>query len=211
MHNIYRGILNERIKQYGTESILDEEALSLLTGIPIEEAIKAVSTYGVAELIKYPNVLKLTNPQMKKLKLLYQFSKRLSVATFKEKPSLDSSAVAGEYFKNQLQFYNKEVFMLGMLDNQNRLINCEQISEGTINEAAVYPRDVIKTVLNNNANSVIFAHLHPGGSLKPSKQDLEVTDKLAKALQTISVKVIDHIIVADDKFFSFAEKGLIGI
>lgn len=98
-----------------------------------------------------------------------------------------------------------------MLDSQNRLIKTEIVSYGTINEAHVYPREIIKSVLSNNANAVILAHVHPGGSQRPSNADLDVTRKIIAALKTINVAVIDHIIVAGNSFVSLAEKGLLNL
>lgn len=86
-----------------------------------------------------------------------------------------------------------------------------KISTGTVNEAPIYPREIVKTALDYNANSVILAHNHPGGSNEASKADIEATQKVIQALNTISVRVIDHIIVADNKYLSLAEKGLLNI
>jgi DNA repair protein RadC len=208
MENLFKSNIKERLQQYGTSGLLDEEALSYLTGIPIAETKGAITNYGLLELVKFSDNMTLTSTQKKKLKLLYNFSKRLAIATFKEKPVLDSSSKAGEYFVNKLQFYSNEVFVIGLLDSQNRLILCKKVSEGTVNEAHIYAREIVKIALNHNAVSTIFSHSHPGGSLKPSSADIEVTKKLVKALDAVSIKVIDHIIVADGNFVSFAEKGL---
>ena len=99
--------------------------------------------------------------------------------------------------------------MLALLNNQSKLISLETVSRGTINEASVYPREIVKTVLSMNAKSVIMAHNHPSASLDPSTQDIEVTKKISQALKTISVSVVDHIIVAENRYTSFAEQGLL--
>jgi len=103
------------------------------------------------------------------------------------------------------------VFYVLCLDSQNRVNYAALVHEGTINEAPVYPRLIVETALRHQANSVILAHNHPGGSLQPSKADIDVTKKIIAALEPISIKVMDHIIVAGDKYFSFAEKGLLGV
>ena len=80
--------------------------------------------------------------------------------------------------------------------------------EGTINECHVYNREIIKHCLNNNANSVILSHNHPANSLKPSQADLDVTKKIKIALDTVQIKIMDHIIsTANKEYMSFAEKG----
>lgn len=209
LEKIYKSILNERIEQYGVSTLADEEAISVLTGIPLSEVKSNIDNFGLAELIKFTKRMNLTKTQQKKIGLLYHLAKRISISEFKEKPVLNSSNKAGEYFTRELQFLDKEVFSIALLDSQNRLIKSEILFHGTINEAPVYPREVIKLILYNNANSVIVAHNHPGGSLHPSNADIELTKKLATALKTINVTLMDHVIVAEDKYVSLAEKGLI--
>ena len=138
-------------------------------------------------------------------------AKRINLSVFKEKTILNSSSKAGEYFIKVLQFPANEVFAIALLDAQNRLIKTEIVSSGTINEAPVYPRELVKMVLYHNANSVILAHVHPGGSRQPSNADIDVTKKIIAVLKTINVSVIDHIIVAENSFTSFAERGLINL
>ena len=102
-----------------------------------------------------------------------------------------------------------EVFFVICLDSQNRVNYAALLHEGTLNEVSVYPRLVVEMVLRHQANSVILAHNHPGGSLNPSNDDIELTKKIKAALEPISVKVVDHIIVAGDKYMSFKERNLI--
>jgi len=83
------------------------------------------------------------------------------------------------------------------------------VHEGTINEAPVYPRLIVETALRHQANSIILTHNHPGGSMEPSSADIDTTKKIVAAIEAISIKVMDHIIVAGEKYYSFAEKGLI--
>lgn len=97
------------------------------------------------------------------------------------------------------------------LDAQNRVNYAALVHEGTINEAPVYPRLIVETALRHQANSVILAHNHPGGSLQPSQADIEVTKRITAALEAISIGVVDHIIVAGERYVSFAEKGLINV
>jgi len=125
------------------------------------------------------------------------------------KPVLNSSAKAGEFAVSLFAGRIYEAFFVICLDTQNRVNYAALVHEGTINEAPVYPRLIVETVLRHQANSVILAHNHPGGSLLPSNADIEITKKIAAAVEAISVKVIDHIIVAGDKYFSFAEKGIL--
>ena len=108
-----------------------------------------------------------------------------------------------------MQFYPNEVFKIALLDAQNRLKGVETMSEGVVNEAPVYPRAIVKTALDYNASSLILCHNHPAGSTSPSSADLDVTKRLVSALKTVSVTVVDHIIVASMQYVSLAERGLL--
>lgn len=126
-----------------------------------------------------------------------------------QKPVLNSSTLAGEYAISLFAGRTYEAFYVICLDSQNRVNKAELVHEGTINEAPVYPRIIVETALRHQANSVILAHNHPGGSLNPSREDIEVTRRIVTALNAISIRVVDHIIVGGDKYMSFAERGLI--
>lgn len=128
---------------------------------------------------------------------------------WREKPELNSSTKAGEYAVALFAGKSYENFYVICLDTQNKVNFAALVHEGTINEAAVYPRLIVETALRHQANSVILAHNHPGGSLKPSEADIQVTKRISTGLNSISIKLVDHIIVAGDKYYSFAEKGLI--
>ena len=141
--------------------------------------------------------------------MIPQMSRKYLNKKWGEKLLINSSTKSGEYAVSLFVGRTYEAFYVLCLDAQNRINNSALVHEGTINEAPVYPRLIVETALRHQANSVILAHDHPGGSLRPSSADIEVTKKIINALGAISIKVIDHIIVAGDKYYSFAEKGLI--
>jgi len=99
--------------------------------------------------------------------------------------------------------------MMSRPDAKNRIIEEKTISEGTVDSSAVYPREVIKSALKFNASSLIFVHNHPSGDPTPSESDREITKELVFAVQVMQVKVLDHIIIGNNCFFSFADEGLI--
>jgi len=113
------------------------------------------------------------------------------------------------FFEAQLASIEYEVFCVAFLTTRHRMIACEQMFRGTINDTTIYPRELIKRVLSLNAAAVIFAHNHPSGDATPSQQDKFVTEKLCQALSFISVNVLDHIVVGDQESISFAEIGLL--
>jgi DNA repair protein RadC len=113
-----------------------------------------------------------------------------------------------DYLTYKLAPYEREVFCVLLLDSQHRLIEYRELFYGTIDATAVYPREVVKLVLEHNAAAVIFAHNHPSGVAEPSTADKHITEKLKSALALIDVRVLDHIVVGET-LVSFAERGLI--
>jgi DNA repair protein RadC len=101
-----------------------------------------------------------------------------------------------------------EKFLVLFLNTQNEIIKSEIMFLGTINSAAVYPREIVKRALELNANSIILSHNHPSGKSEPSRQDIQITDKISKACQLLDINVLDHIIVCSTEHTSFAERGL---
>ena len=112
------------------------------------------------------------------------------------------------YVMAALQSYPNEVFAVLFLDNRNRVISFEKMFFGTIDSAGVYPREVVRRALRNNAAAVIFAHNHPSGVSEPSSADEQITQRLKDALALIDVKVLDHMVIGDT-VTSFAERGLL--
>jgi len=111
-----------------------------------------------------------------------------------------------DFLKFKLANYEREVFAILLLDNQNRLIEYRELFFGTIDAASVYPREVVKVVLETNSAAVMFAHNHPSGNSTPSEADKRITDKLKNALALIDVRVLDHIVIGKE-CMSFAERG----
>ncbi|MDG2792192.1 DNA repair protein RadC [Vibrio parahaemolyticus] len=122
--------------------------------------------------------------------------------------ALCSPQATRDYLKYRLGAKEREVFSVLLLDNQNRVIAYEELFQGTIDSASVYPREVVKTALKANASAVIFAHNHPSGVTTPSEADKRITKRLQDALSLIDIRVLDHFIIGQDTF-SFAERGLI--
>lgn len=139
--------------------------------------------------------------------LIPSLSRRYFKGKWGDKPVLNSSSKAGDYAVSLFAGRTYECFFVICLDTQNRVNYATLVHEGTINEAPVYPRLIVEAALRHQASSLILAHNHPGGSLHPSQADIEVTKRITVALEAISIKVIDHIIVAGEKYFSFAENG----
>lgn len=120
-----------------------------------------------------------------------------------------SPVVVKEYLTAKLAGLDVEVFAVLFLDSQHRLIEYVEMSQGTLNQASVYPREVAKAALQRHAAAVIMAHNHPSGNPEPSAADKALTTHLQKALALLDVRTLDHVIVAGQETASFAELGLL--
>jgi DNA repair protein RadC len=123
--------------------------------------------------------------------------------------ALTSPQAVRHYLQLLLGGRGHEVFVALFLDSQHRVIASEELFQGTLNQASVYPREVLKRALAHNAAAVIFAHNHPSGVAEPSQADQNLTDTLKKALGLVDVRVLDHFIVANGAALSFVERGLL--
>lgn len=121
--------------------------------------------------------------------------------------ALESTGATKSYCADRLQYYEHEVFALLLLNNRHQYIDFVELFRGTINGASVYPREVVKEVLKQNAAAVIFAHNHPSGTANSSQADHAITKRLQDALKLIDVRVLDHIVVGHNTQTSFAEMG----
>ena len=125
------------------------------------------------------------------------------------KCALGSPSAVKEYLKMHFAGQEHESFVTLYLDAQNGLIAAEEMFRGTLTQTSVYPREVVKAALKNNAASVVLAHNHPSGVAEPSMQDQALTRALAEALALVDVKVLNHFVVAGAYTVSFAERGLL--
>lgn len=116
--------------------------------------------------------------------------------------------IVKDYLRARIGNLEHEVFTVMFLDNQNRLIKAEDMFRGTIDGAGVYPREVAKAALKNNASALVIAHNHPCGLLEPSAADQRITQRLIVAMELLDVRILDHVIVSAEGAMSFAERGL---
>lgn len=123
--------------------------------------------------------------------------------------ALNSPSAVRDYLRLLLQGREHEVFVVVLLDAQNRVMATEEMFRGTLTQTSVYPREVVKLALRHNAGAVIFAHNHPSGIAEPSHADETLTQALKQALALVDVRVLDHFIIAGTGALSFAERGLL--
>ncbi len=120
-----------------------------------------------------------------------------------------SSDAVRRYLQSRMRHLQREVFCCLYLDTRHGVIACEDVFQGTIDCANIYPREVVKQALAHNAAAVIFAHNHPSGIAEPSEADKFITGKLVQALELVDIRVLDHMVVGDNEVVSFAEQGLL--
>lgn len=128
---------------------------------------------------------------------------------FRRSNYLISPAITRDFLSLAYANETREVFSVIFLDNQNGVLAYQNLFQGTIDGAAVYPREIVKAALAHNAAAVILAHNHPSGVAEPSRADINITERIVKALEVVDIRVLDHLIVGGAVIVSFAEQGLI--
>lgn len=144
-----------------------------------------------------------------RLQLPFDLSNRYLLDKVKDKPYVDCSAKAIKYLRHSMKGLKKEHFKVIYLNGRNQVLKCNDIHIGTVNKAVIYPREIIKSAINCNAVSMIFAHNHVSGNPKPSQNDIFITKRLKELTSLLEMQVYDHIIIGSQGYFSFADNGMI--
>ena len=171
------------------------------------EEIKAFNLYTLLTDADIRNNLK--NEKIKTLlKNICNVAEIFSYTKVKQTEQLSNPVQVVEFLKTILKKSNENMIAIYMTA-QNKIIDYEIVSTGTVGRSAVYPSKVAKSALLKNARSVIMAHNHPAGTNRPSQNDIIATDALQKALKTVEVVLLDHIIIANEDYYSFKDNNLI--
>ena len=209
----------ERLLAYGPLPLSDVELVSLfLRGGPHGNAIEVARALldacgGIVGLIEERRAALTAVPGVtdRNVALLCagrELARRAVFSTFVSRDVLSSPDQVRQYLALHLTGLEHEVFAALFLDNRHRVIEYRELFRGTIDSAAVYPREVVKRCLSVNAAAVIFAHNHPSGTAEPSDTDVRLTRKLVDALALVDVRVLDHLVVGQGVQTSLAERGL---
>ncbi len=143
------------------------------------------------------------------LKLIQEVSRRFLKDKVMNRPYCHSSKEVFDYLYHALRDMKKEIFKSMFLDAKNHILEEKTVFEGTVDTSAVYPREIMKEALKCDASSLIFVHNHPSGDPEPSVSDREITRELVFAANVMQLKVLDHIIIGNNRYFSFADEGLL--
>ena len=214
----HRQRLREKFLKSGLDGFHDYEIIELLLtlGTPRtdckQQAKDALKKFGSlkAVLEAEPTVLKeikgIGDKNVLGLKIAQAVSRRYLADRVLDKDFVRSADEVLDYLKHNLRDKNREVFLVIYLNGRNQILKMEELFEGTLSTSAVYPREVVKRALVNDAAALVFVHNHPSGNPNPSQ---DITKKLKKAAQAIDVSVHDHLIIAGNDVYSFADHGLI--
>ncbi|OED39201.1 hypothetical protein AB833_16860 [Chromatiales bacterium (ex Bugula neritina AB1)] len=209
----------EKLLLRGANTLTDAELLAIFvrTGIPgrnaVEIAHDIIDEYGGlvpllnADQQSFCRTRGLGPAKYAQLAAVLEMAKRYQTGRAGEREFLESPEAVKSVVTLNMRDLENEVFACLFLDNRHRLITYQELFNGTIDSASVYPREVVKAALKHNAAAVIFAHNHPSGVAEPSRADIEITAKLKKALALVEIRVLDHIIVGDGYQVSLAERG----
>ena len=211
----------ERLIKFGAAALSDAELLAvfLRIGVKGKSAVDlgrdmlnhfgSLTSLFAASLTDFSRVHGLGSAKYAQLHAALELAQR----AISEELTVNTSLSSPEAVKNYLQLLigskPYESFAVLFLDIKNRLITSEELFRGTLSHASVYPREIVKAALHQNAASIILAHNHPSGSCEPSQADLSLTTTLKQALALVDIRVLDHFIIANPNVYSFAEHGQI--
>ena len=210
----------EKLLQKGAASLSDAEVLAIFlrTGVTGKSAVDLardlLTRFGsltqmfAASEIDFCETHGMGQAKYVQLQAVLEMSRRALKEEMQCGDALNSPRAVRDYLRLLLGGRQQEVFLALFLDTQHRVIASEELFHGTLNQASVYPREVVKRALAHNAAAVVLAHNHPSGVTEPSQADQLLTATLKQSLGLVDVRVLDHFVVAGGQTLSFAEKGM---
>ena len=211
----------EKLIKYGADALTDEELLAIIiaTGnkeknvIELSKEILATFSYEDLtdiEVAELTHINGIKNAKACSIVASLRLGNRIAQKLIeKEIIKIERSEDIYNYVKNELANKKNEYFYAILLDTKNVIISKEVISKGILDASLVHPREAFKAAVKKSAKSIIFVHNHPSGDMNPSKYDLLTTKKLVDAGNILDIKVLDHIIIADNDYYSFKKENLI--
>jgi DNA repair protein RadC len=219
-HKGHRARLKKKYRTSGIEAFHDYETIELLLSYAIPQgdvkppakallrtfgSIKGIIDADMADLEKVRGIGPHSAVALKLLKdLCALYLKQQAM----EKPQITCTSELVNYCKAALGGLKDEQFRVIYLDAQNRIIDDESIQEGIVNQAVVYPRKVLENALKRKASAIILLHNHPSGNIRPSDADIRLTRTIQDTARVLDILVHDHIIIGENRFFSFREEGI---
>jgi DNA repair protein RadC len=211
----------ERLLRHGAEGLSDSQLLAILlrTGSSengvMELAISFLDTYknlrniGGASVADLSSIKDVGTANIAQIKAAFELGKRLMVESSNGTPVFSSSSAVHSYFAPRFKNVKKEHFLCLLPDAKNRLIRDVKISEGTLTNSLIHPREAFREAIRESAAAVIFVHNHPSEDPTPSRDDILVTERLKQVGEVIGIAALDHIIIGDGSYVSLKEKGIL--
>jgi len=217
----HRQRLKKKFSESGVDAFHDYEVLELLLSyaIPLKD-VKPLAKELISRFGSLKGIMDAEKDSLEKVKgigphtaILIKLIKETGTIYLKEKakekPQITCTSELLDYCKTYMGGLKDERFCVIYLDAQNRMTDIETIQEGIVNQAVVYPRKVLENALKKKASAVILVHNHPSGHVKPSDADIRLTKTIQETAKILDIIVHDHIIIGENRFFSFREEGLI--
>lgn len=185
----------------------EETAVSLAKRVlqSVENDLDRLGKQSIAELMKFKGI---GEAKAISIAAATELGRRRQSTDIKEKPVIKSSKDAADILAPMLMDLPHEEFWVLFLNNSNRVIGKEQLSSGGTNKTIVDTKIVFRKAIESLASAVIFFHNHPSGNRKPSQADLDLTKKLSAGGKLLEISVLDHLIIAGNDYYSFADEGL---
>ncbi len=212
--------LQERFAKSGFQGFIDQETIELLLSLVLpHRECKRLAQECIEQfknlrrfLAASPQELErvgLTFPCIFCIKLLHELPEEVLKQKIIEQPIYKSSKEIFDYLSYSLRDLKREVFKVIYLNNRSQIIDTTDLFEGTLEDIPIRPREIVESAINRNATALIFAHNHPSGDPTPSKSDKQLTRDMVFAGNIVQIRVLDHIIIGENRYFSFADEGLI--
>jgi DNA repair protein RadC len=213
----------EKLLKRGVSALSDAELLALVLRTGDAAAGKSAIDLGrellerfngnlrelaQAELHELQQIKGLGPAKATSVKAAFALGSRFQARKLETLERFTSPAQVFDFFHHELRDSRKELFLALLLDGKNRITRKVQISQGSLNQSIVHPREVFAPAVRESAAAVIFIHNHPSGDPAPSREDREITRRLKEAGDLLGIRVLDHIIIGDGSYFSFVESGL---
>ncbi|MBV0900145.1 MAG: DNA repair protein RadC [Wolbachia endosymbiont of Fragariocoptes setiger] len=217
MKNNRKEELETRVLSSKGKSLFDRELMELILYRNVEseavserliELFKSIGKVISSDFHELKSVTGMNDSAVATIFCIREVIEKMLKEDLKELPVIENQKKLIEYLKITIAQSNKESFHVIYLNKKSRIID-EHIQEGTLNKAPLYPREVMKRGLLVGANAMVIAHNPPGGSAKPSRHDKSLTQTLSLACSSMEIELIDHIIVTEKNYFSFAENRLL--
>jgi len=211
----------EKLLTHGACALSDAELLAIFlrTGIQGQSAVDMgrglITQFGSlnrlfsASKMDFCAIRGMGSAKYAQLQAVLEMSRRALAETMRHGDAMKSPGAVRDFLRLNLASREHEVFCAVFLDTQHRVLAVEELFRGTLSQASVYPREVVKRALAHNAAALILAHNHPSGVAEPSMADQNLTSALKNALALVDIRVLDHFVITQDLVLSFAERGLL--